>query len=257
MKCFIYYWDEVVRDWLNGNIEQQQHLFINEKFLNLNPDHMPEPYWGNPMDCSLVIANYNPGGGIGRNVHTYRDFVTYPNCFISEVNKNGYFSVVKDFPIIGSLYGNNLQPNWWGDYEGSNWWLKKMNWLKSILSNKQKIYLKQKPPFAIEFCGWHSNEWPSNACTKLYKQVGLTKTIDDYFINTLAKAVQNSDAKLGICVGKQFYDLFKNSYTPHSLNINNVSSYYIYKFMINGADIIVLWGQGRNRFPDITPQKIP
>ncbi|MDO4185734.1 MAG: hypothetical protein Q4D30_04500 [Bacteroidales bacterium] len=260
MFFFINYWDFVVQEWFNGRIEQEQQLFINSNYLNLNSGHMPEPYWGNPMDCSLVIANYNPGGGADRNIHTYKECISCKDSFINEVNKRGYFTVVKDFPIIDSLYDNCKQPNWWWDYKGSKWWIDKVNWLQQILSSKQKVLLSQKPPFALEFCGWHSKNWPNSACTILYNQAGLANTINYYFINALVNSVQYSDAKLGICIGRQFFDLFKRinpSYTPQNLKANNANNYNIYRFIISGAEIIVIWGSGWNRFPNINPQTIP
>ena len=100
-KDFINYWNDVVNIWLKGGkgkcinamrplgkgkecyykdndlrafIEDEQCYWFDEKILNphLCPIHLPEPYWGNPEYCSIVIVNYNPGGGTDMSSHTYK-----------------------------------------------------------------------------------------------------------------------------------------------------------------------------------------
>ena len=89
---FIDYWDEVVRQWLDHNSKdelfteyaEEQHTVINainencknSDIYKLNTMHMPEPYWGNPLNCSIVLLDYNPAGGPDPNCHTtinYKD----------------------------------------------------------------------------------------------------------------------------------------------------------------------------------------
>ena len=88
-KDFIEYWDEVVRQWLindadcsfTGVAEDQCQIIqaINGTIgknanYTLNTKHMPEPYWGDPLKCSIVLLDYNPAGGPESNRHTTIDY---------------------------------------------------------------------------------------------------------------------------------------------------------------------------------------
>lgn len=256
---FTKYWDDVISDWFAGQINSEQQLFLNEQSLNLNPEHMPEPYWGDPENCSIVIANYNPGGGTDRNRHTYKDCACCSDSFINQVKILGYYNVVKNFSLI-------LQPSnscWWRDYGGSKWWLQKMKWLQQNIISPMNLSIDiyQKKPFAIEFCGWHSVQWPTKSCEKIYKNnTNLASVIDRYFVKALVDAVHNSDTRLGICVGSQFYSLFdymsqNNQFVKYVSSTQNASNpnINIHLFKIDGENIIVLWGKGRNRYPKIPP----
>lgn len=58
MQRYLDYWDDVVRRWFDEDIEGNQNLFVKDSPLGLNPKHLLEHYWGNPKNCSIVIANY-------------------------------------------------------------------------------------------------------------------------------------------------------------------------------------------------------
>ena len=255
MKWFVDYWDNVVSQWLKGNIEASQECFLMEQKLKLNRSHMPEPYWGNPEDCSIVIANYNPGGGLDRNRHTHLGCRCCPNSFIHEVMKTSYSNVVKPFPIIDGperledMQIDDMLP-WYNEYGGSRWWKNKINWLKEI------GFDSNKKPFALEYCAWHSVNWPAHACYEIYKKQKIANSIDKYFTKALVDSVQRSDAKLGICIGKQFYDLFVSNEYKTNTNIKLINNRIypncqLWLFDIKGSRILVLWGIGRNRYPKI------
>ena len=269
---FIKYWDGVICRWLNNynDIEEKQRLFFdlknrkNADVLKLCQDHMPEPYWGNPKDCSIVIANYNPGGGADRNRHTYKGCADWKNTFINEVVKvsddKKYSIVVKDFPIIIKKEELGETVCWWEDYGGRPWWLKKMEWLEEhiIPALKNAENIKKKKPFAIEFCGWHSENWSGNACAEIYEDKNLKPVIDKYFIDVLTDAVKLSESELGICVGAQFYHMFISKGKRPVKCYKNTGSpkYDLHLFEINGARILSIWGAGYNRYPKIGSEKL-
>lgn len=258
LNQFIAYWDDVVRRWFNDYIEKEQQLFFDLKnrrkadVLKLSREHMPEPYNGNPNDCSIVIANYNPGGGADKNKHTYRDGATVEKTLINEVKNSSYSEVALSFPIIDTPINED---DWWKDYAGSKWWCDKIDWLnKNIIpafDNAECI--KKKKPFAIEFCGWHSVSWPGGACTKIYNNEALKSVIDKYFIDVLTDAIKQSELKLGICVGAQFYHLFisKGMIPVKKCEPKESSKYHLYLFEYNGVKILSVWGFGYNRYPKI------
>ena len=308
---------------------------------------MPEPYWGNPEECSIVIANYNPGGGADRNRHAYFNCADWEHTFINEVKKSKYSDVASGFPIIDEPDLNESIPAWWEDYGGGKWWCDKRDWLEdNIIKNKylynllkdiipielkslwqeniedtEKVHSllidcinknedlknwiekskerkrlwqeykdnkklhrslidqikvnkdlydllkdcikdeegkieeyksKVKKPFAIEFCGWHSKSWPGGACKKLYKY--KEAIIDKYFIDVLVEAVKCSDLKIGICTGKQLYDLLSKCAEKTQDQELESQKYNLHLLELKGVKIISVWGETdkRNRFPDLT-----
>ena len=279
LKNFKDYWDGVIASWLEGEFDSKQEQILSQERLNLSRNHMPEPYWGNPEECSIVIANYNPGGGADRNRHAYFNCADWEHTFINEVKKSEYSKysdVASGFPIIDEPDLNKEIPAWWEDYGGSKWWRKKHDWLKNSIINNEKLHsllknnintteiteIKEcgnKKPFAIEFCGWHSKSWPGNACERLYKDKELQSIIDKYFINVLVEAIKCSDSKLGVCTGKQLYDLLISKYEGEIQDKELESQKYnlhLLKLEDEGVKIKILsvWGETnkRNRFPDVT-----
>ncbi len=189
----INYWDNVIKLWLgpaskgsidatrplNGcsyykdlnievNIECEQLPLFHHKSINsfLCPAHLPEPYWGDPENCSIVILNYNPGGGTGMDIHAYKftngnpKFLPFPpNTMIDYVYKHSYSCLAKDFPIWKIKIPHGRE--WLNSYAGRKWWLEKKNWVNHIVCAKSNgIDTETIPPFAMELCGWHSKNWP-------------------------------------------------------------------------------------------------
>lgn len=277
LNDFFIYWDGVIASWLEEKFAfeqqlsqdaskqeleiQKQEQILGQEWLNLSRNHMPEPYWGNPEKCSIVIANYNPGGGADRNRHVHFKCADWEHTFINEVKKSKYSDVASGFPIIDESNPNDLEsaPEWWEDYGGSNWWLNKKKWLEEYIipafENAENI--KKKKPFAIEFCGWHSVSWPSGACAKIYKNEVLKPVIDKCFIDVLIDAIKQSESKLGVCVGAQFYHMFiSKGMTPISYKNTDSPKYDLHLFEINNAKILSIWGAGYNRFPNIDSKKL-
>ena len=267
---FFNYWDGVVASWLKGEeFDCDQQRILEKKWLNLSPKHMPEPYWGNPEECSIVIANYNPGGGTDRNMHVYLNCADWEHTFIKAVKKSKYSDIALGFPIIDEPNLNEPIPAWWEDYGGSKWWRKKHDWLKNSIINNGKLHdllvnhnidttkIKEcgnKKPFAVEFCGWHSKSWPGNACGKLYEDEQLKSIIDDYFIDVLVEAIRCSDSQLGVCTGKQLYDLLSKCAEKTQDQELESQKYNLHLLELKGVKILSVWGKTdkRNRFPDLT-----
>jgi hypothetical protein len=149
-KEFIEYWDKVIDFWMdkevkgskgerrdvkrplekqkesyykddniNVQIEEDQLCWFKEDKKNplnklLCPIHMPEPYWGDPGSCSIVVVDYNPAGGKDMNPHTYRGNGKYPeNTIIDYVNKESYSKLAKDFPILKAKEDLEKDCRWW------------------------------------------------------------------------------------------------------------------------------------------------
>lgn len=264
LSDFIDYWDHVVANWFEGHAYGDEPLWFKEA-KTLNFLHMPEPYWGNPKHCSIVIANYNPGGGADRSRHTYLPCAGCSDSFINEVKKSSYSEVALSFPIIKDPKNLLKGFYWWKEYGGRKWWLDKLDWIKDAynLLTGIKVDDESFKPFVMEFCAWHCPKWSDNkSIVDLYyanKRTGATtplaKTIDEYFIEPLTAAIKASTCKYGICVGSQFHYLFKqmekdekNVRLVKSKDIGNGTCCY---YIINNANVIVIWGNGYNRYPNL------
>lgn len=230
-KSFIEYWDNVINIWLGQpvqdaidvkrpldpkkesyykenffvKIETEQKPFFNNHSLNklLCPAHLPEPYWGDPDpdNCSIVVVDYNPAGGIDMNPHTYKGTLGGnqfpPNTIIDFVKNNSYSELAKEFPIWKENLKNGME--WLCSYGGRKWWLQKKEWIKHLVG--EDIDVEKIPPFAVELCGWHSPNWPDN--TNAFEN-DLKDTIKTHFAQPLLAAIENSKSKLAVCIGAQF-----------------------------------------------------
>ena len=254
---FINYWNDVVRIWLgrmpktcqstlapistnrNNRIgeniykdsfsvdieDEQMRFFQHDKLRGLLcPAHMPEPYWGDPENCSIVIVDYNPGGGEDMSLHTYKGTIGNgqypPNTMIKYVNDNSYSQLAKDFPIWKKELSKNK--TWLGSYGGRDkFWLKKKKWAQHLVNNcvgEGIVDVEKCPPFAIELCGWHSPNWPNN--TDVFKNdKDLRNTVSLRFVQPLLKAIENSKSQLAICIGAQFKPSILSTFLPQLENI--------------------------------------
>ena len=106
---------------------------------------MPEPFWGNPDCCSVVMINLNPAYKEG-----------HESLFSRENTKkripNGYSSFAKGFPILDE---NSYNP------EGRVWWEGRKKYLDRLVDAypRKKHPDEKRLPFAIEICPWQTATW--------------------------------------------------------------------------------------------------
>ena len=221
---FIDYWDNVVDAWFqcadsNGNIAinklsdpvqtnaiQEQLVFTKavkqpRKDTKLNLDHLPEPYWGNPKDCSIVILDFNPAGGSKpsqwTSIDLYRNLKIKDSLTYYAYNHN-YSGLALSFPLLK----NNT---WISGYNGANWWRKKEVWLNNLVHHKG--ISNPKLPFGMELCGWHSEKWGGIDIS----DPSICKIIEDRVIFPLFYAIDNSQVNFAVCLGAAFDEkLFSN-----------------------------------------------
>ena len=230
---FIEYWDKVVRQWLDNNANhksftndaQEQHQIIeainssvgkNSKYW-LNTDHMPEPYWGDPKKCSIVLLDYNPAGGSQPSRHTS---ISCKNCtnmgesFIHYINTYRY----SEFALNGPVFRNDCD-DWFTSYGGYGWWQEKREWLDHLveanLKNKEEKP-NYKLPFGMELCGWHSENWKDMSWIKN----GCRDIVDKRAIQPLFESLKYSSAQMAVCIGAEFKPSILESFF-----INNESDF--------------------------------
>lgn len=246
---FIDYWDEVVRQWLEKNndwdvmtadgtdkakaaTEQRQIIKAINKTLEKDPQyqintiHMPEPYWGNPEECSIVLLNYNPAGGPRVNRHTTiscKDCkgcepltsedkkIINPTTFIKYVNKKGYSHFAADeSPVFKTKEELGADMKWFWDedngYEGYGWWQQKCGWLNHLVEIICDKKDEKRWPFAMELCGWHSKEWKTDSswmdedpCRTIIKNRTILPLLE-----AMKKSLWDSSLKIAVCIGAGF-----------------------------------------------------
>lgn len=268
---FIDYWNKNVRDWLalGGSITPDESYWAPyASKIGILPDLIPEPYYGDPCNCSIVILNYNPGNPrhpITQHINSAYNPNTQCGWFAQQYSK-----AALTFPILGLYNPQNPCHVTSGplSYDGRPWWLNREQWLKTLIGYTGVI--ANSMPFALELCGWHSARWRGVSYNK-----ALLSALKDHLEAVLTQSICNSATKLGVCVGAAFGDYvlpalgFDQIPMPNSLNkyINTTKTknkgktyyysltkkssrgYRLFKHRDTGALMINTWAPGGNGKP--------
>lgn len=179
--------DTFLEAWLNNpaTMANSSPFFQNStSFLWSQYKYMPEPFLGNPYDCSAVILNLNPG-------NAEQDY----HCSHSRAQaivKKGYSQFAKDFSIFPQNAGGYI---WWFGRKGNSG---RNKWISRFTGSDKK-------PFAIDLCPWHSKSWG-----KINFTAAVIKEINDKVLTPAFAAVKNSQLKFVIAIGKSYIDVLKS-----------------------------------------------
>ncbi|MDD3049970.1 MAG: hypothetical protein PHR06_02380 [Candidatus Cloacimonetes bacterium] len=185
IKEYINHWNDFMVKW----IEDPEEVFKNDLLsikhsgqidTQLKCNYLPQPYLGDPSNCSAVTLNLNPGKLIESRMH--------PNgYFIKELkNSKDYFEYAKDFP--------QLKKN-------STFWKNQINWINRLVEHENG---EKNLPFAIEICHWHSIRW---------KNFKLDNELLDYFekmvFGVIVNVIETSRLKTVLSIGSQYAKLYE------------------------------------------------
>lgn len=273
---FINYWNNNIQAWAShgGMITPDESYWAPyAPKIGIITDLIPEPYYGNPNKCSIVILNYNPGdpSALGR-VTQHISNASNPNTVCGRMAPL-YSKVALSFPVLGSDNPSNPHHVTSGPlpYDGRPWWLNKENWLNQVIGYTG--ITSGLNPFALELCGWHSRNWRGVH----YSQTLLTE-IKNRLEAVLTQSICASDTQLGVCIGVAFGDYVlpalgfdqlpmptslngfinssktKNRKKPYyySLNKDKSRGYRLFKHRETGALMINTWAPGGNGSPSIS-----
>lgn len=151
--------------------------------------YRPEPYLGDPYNCSIVMLNLNPGfgGECGDKPLHWKDGILVTDKICQD-----YYSYAKEFSYIK----NNDNR-----HEGAKkWWKPRKVWLDNFVEKTTNIKTTLAP-FAIELCPWHSKSWKD---LKYKEDEYLKNYILTYVITPAIIAAKNAQIKFPICIGKSF-----------------------------------------------------
>ena len=225
---FINEWDSIIQKWMsNPNVLSQ---FVG-KSKDLSINHLPEPYYGDMTNCSIVMINLNPGVGMDYQDWHNKDV---PGTDVNRAKVNKYSGYAMPFPLLS------------GNTPSSNWWKSRNAWMNRIL--RSKGIETDKKPFAIELCPLHSKKFKITNPTKYVKGISNPK-ID--VIEVIKYAITFSDAKIGLAVGKSIYRLLMdNGFCETSSYYHVLDSCREYHIVENdGVRVLCTWAQGSNSAP--------
>jgi hypothetical protein len=247
---FINYWDNEIRTWHSqGGKITSNESFWNGIVPNLQDKLMPEPYWGNPEECSVVMLNYNPGGSKGEpspkdpcHFNQCNNPLTMAGAMWQQYSKTALTFPWLDKQLTGFCAQSYHQAT-------AKWMRKHTEWAYRVCNITTPIDAQPRP-FFFDLCAWHSYNWKGNISklpANVISQLGAL----------IFAAIGHSTKNLGLCVGVGFTAILpqlgykddtpqvtgQNPYQP----INN-RKYRCYRHE-NGTRIICTWTQGSNRCP--------
>ena len=152
IQSFFDHCDKLMIKWINKDdslksedaflaIQTGGKGLLNEKYFGT----MPEPFWGNPDCCSVVMINLNPAYKEG-----HEDLFSREKA--KELLTDGYSAFAKSFSILND---DSYNP------EGKVWWEGRKRYLDRLVNaypgktNPEDSRL----PFAIELCPWQTASW--------------------------------------------------------------------------------------------------
>lgn len=202
-------WDKTIAEWHRHPFRRDCLAEEDARLFSIVSTLMPEPYWGNLLSSSVVVANLNPGGGEEPNWNTphgralcwFMDHVKPPKLYSSFAKKGPVF--LSREQLQRKNFGQ------FGDYAGWKWWNERSQrpqWANRIVRALSRGRNVGQAPVALELCGWHSSGWARNL-SRLEaneRQFFLQKVV-----NPFHAAVRVSRFRLGLCVGRPWSDLLR------------------------------------------------
>lgn len=239
-------------------------LFVNPLITNfpmnlgikIQNDFIPEPFMGDPNNCSLVIVNLNPGAGVCHSCFKQQNIV---GTLVNKVKSLGYSNAVKDFPYLRD--GETVGLTDWNDSPGRKWWKSKERWIKHIIKMFEPSYNTQEPipqnlyPFAMEMFAWHTEKWPTQLNKGMVSCGAHGPVVKSDVIEPLHEAIKKSKYKFAFCVGKPIgniigsFPLFSKKNKEPIQPIKEAQRFYDIYHDGEGCYILNTWAQGGNTYP--------
>ena len=255
MEEFIRYWDKVIQDWFCDKIDTEQQHYGDL----VNPNYLPEPYMGNPRQCSFVIVNYNAGGGDNRDPMIYKDCADCSKntvSLISYVKNRSYNEVMTPFPFLLTKEElGNREVRGIEKYSGYKWWQAKKDWINHVAKVANVPTTDDGlMPFAIELCAWHSKSWSN---TEILIKEPLRAVVEKRVIDIIIKATKQSKAHFAYFIGKKHITVLEDFGFHHiggdskeAKDKKGGNRYFaIYQHEASNTKAIVTWTIGSNSHP--------
>ena len=228
-------WDDSIKCWdlhhtaLSGLLSPFAGLVRSSK---LTPDYLPEPYYGDPDNCSAVVLNINPGSSSSNEATKLWNNRSFANTLMYEFS-NTFSSKYSDFQKVYSPFA---APNW---VPGVQWWKDNRNdYIKRVVqlyhTHKGTLGKTGTTPFAMELCPLHSN----NVQGINFTLKGLRSI---YMANVIAPAAI----------------ITKTSDIPFGLGFASSICNLLQKPECGGFQVVRTWKNGLDLVPSSSPKPIP
>lgn len=235
-------WNSIIKEWLDN--EQNLNIFMDKK-QSLSIGHVPEPYYGDMDNCSIVVINLNPGVGLCEQCWLEQD---KQGTLVNYIKKNSYSTAAIGFPL-GSHLSQSPVPM---PTASLNWWKSRLLWIDRILDYRGVSREKRNKPFAIELVPLHS---------KSFNVADAGDYVENKYstlLNVIEYALAASDSQMGLAIGKPICEtLLKKGYKPiqnggtidNPLQPQNLKRYYCVLESPKGRRILCTWSSGSNKAP--------
>ena len=249
-------WDDVISAWLKCKdpFDEQKNPLQDLNDGTLSLQHLPEPYYGDMDNPSIVIINLNPGTGLCEQCHLRKNKpgILVNDVKVNDVKGDSYSKMAKVFPI------DRKSKNVHMPQESINWWESRLKWINHILEIRKNMGISiddNKKPFAIELVPLHSKSFKVSKAAEYVKNKYLA------VLDAIEHAITKSDAQMGLAIGKPIYDTLTDTqfgYTDIPLKQNkqpnsNIKRYYRVLEKKNGPKILCTWSSGSNKAPAEDP----
>ena len=253
LSDYIKKWNETINRFLTNNKGTCYHMSLG---IDIQDDYMPEPFMGDPNNCSFVIVNLNPGTGVDHSCFKQKGV---SGTLINKVKTMGYSTAVKDYPYLQE--GKAVGLDNWDNSPGRKWWKSKERWIKHMLNVCDNSYDSKSPilngyyPFAMELFAWHTKSWPSKLNRKMEKGGDFGTIIGNDVIDPLRDAIKKSKFKFAFCVGKPIGTIIGSFSVFSKINeepiqpIKEAQRFYDIYHDGEGCYILNTWAQGGNTYP--------
>ncbi len=188
------YCDEFTKQWINNDLsllkkdpflahQEKGNGLLTERYFNT----MPEPFWGNPDKCSMVMINLNPAYKEGHDEKFSREKT-------KQLCPNGYSAFAKSFPILNE---DSYNP------KGKKWWEGRKQYIDNLVNAypNKKSGTEPRRPFAIEICPWQTEDWSG---TKI--NIGASSAICGHIAKSVIEpaiyAIEHSQVDFALAIGK-------------------------------------------------------
>lgn len=197
---FYEHYDNLVSNWLSSETREQiicsDCYFQAEKGKKRSDNvklsneelEIPEPYLGDPANCSAVIINLNPG--MSRKSEARNAFYKQ---FANDLRAKKYSEIARTFP--------HLEP----EAIGYKFWNQKNRWIQRLCQlNNETAELK---PFAVELCPYHSKNWNGDFITKEVRDF-----INQWVLKPALAAIKQSLLPFALAIGKPCFTELKTNF---------------------------------------------
>lgn len=149
---FLTDWDIEIKYWAaNGKILPSGGMSIFNHEAGLSKDYLPEPYYGNIENPSIVVLNINPGSSSPNEQTKHFSSKTAVNTLT--------YNLIHTFGGLYSGFQKTYSPFLCTNHNvpGVDWWKdNRINFLNWVVRKCSRNSYADTAPFALEMCPLHS-----------------------------------------------------------------------------------------------------